>query len=183
MDDLEGVLPESDARSAERFRPDCGRCAALCCVAFEFERSADFAMDKPAGQPCANLDGCGQCRIYSRRVEFGFGGCIRHDCQGAGQRVVQDLFGGRTWLEEPALLEPMIAAFTATWEVHAMLALLASARGLTLPDHALAAISDLEGRLEIIAADACAPDARSRTREACKEVYAFLPTLQVYVGG
>src|SRR6185437_7197530 len=36
-------------------RADCGRCFGLCCVAPAFVRSADFAIDKPAGQPCPNL--------------------------------------------------------------------------------------------------------------------------------
>ncbi len=35
-------------------RADCGRCAGLCCVAPAFTASADFAIDKPAGQPCPN---------------------------------------------------------------------------------------------------------------------------------
>ena len=34
---------------------DCGRCFGLCCVALPFSRSADFAYDKPAGEPCVNL--------------------------------------------------------------------------------------------------------------------------------
>ena len=112
--------------SDERLRPDCSRCAALCCVAFAFERSADFAVDKAAGEPCPNLDACGGCRIYERRLDLGFGGCVQHDCHGAGQRVVQETFGGRSWLTEPDLLGPMSSAFATMWEVHKLLALLAS---------------------------------------------------------
>ena len=35
--------------------PDCGSCFGLCCVALPFAASADFPVDKPAGQPCGNL--------------------------------------------------------------------------------------------------------------------------------
>ena len=38
-------------------RADCTRCFALCCVAPAFAASADFAIDKPAGQPCPNPTG------------------------------------------------------------------------------------------------------------------------------
>ena len=38
-------------------RADCSRCVGLCCVAPAFARSADFAVDKPAGTPCTNLPG------------------------------------------------------------------------------------------------------------------------------
>ncbi|MCY1016082.1 hypothetical protein [Pyxidicoccus sp. MSG2] len=31
--------------------PDCSACTALCCVATSFERSEDFAFDKPVGWP------------------------------------------------------------------------------------------------------------------------------------
>ena len=35
---------------------DCDRCFALCCVAPALARSADVAVDKPAGRPCPNLE-------------------------------------------------------------------------------------------------------------------------------
>lgn len=73
---------------------DCSRCRGLCCVAPAFAASADFAIDKAAGHPCPNLrpdDGCG---IHDRLRERGFPGCVAYDCFGAGQQVVQVVFGG-----------------------------------------------------------------------------------------
>ncbi len=45
-------------------RADCGCCAGLCCVAPAFAASADFAMDKPAAQPCPNLLAGFRCGMH-----------------------------------------------------------------------------------------------------------------------
>ena len=170
------------ATSDERLRPDCSRCAALCCVAFAFERSADFAVEKAAGEPCPNLDACGGCRIYERRLDLGFGGCVQHDCHGAGQRVVQETFGGRSWLSEPDLLGPMSSAFATMWEIHKLLALLAAARRLPLRPEMAAEIGRFEARLEALAAAAEEPAARGRVDVLAGEIAAFLPSLRALVG-
>jgi hypothetical protein len=113
-------------------RADCARCAALCCVALAFDKSDLFGFDKPAGEPCAHLSPCGGCGIHASRRDHGFGGCIGYDCLGAGQRVTQDLFGGRTWLQDPALLDPMARAFLALQKAHRLLLLLRQASQLPL---------------------------------------------------
>ena len=74
---------------------DCDRCRALCCVGPAFARSADFAVDKPAGQPCRHLRGVARCGIHTELRQRGFPGCVAYDCFGAGQHVVQVTFGGR----------------------------------------------------------------------------------------
>jgi hypothetical protein len=74
---------------------DCDRCRALCCVGPAFARSADFAVDKPAGQPCRHLRGDARCGIHTELRQRGFPGCVAYDCFGAGQHVVQVTFGGR----------------------------------------------------------------------------------------
>lgn len=38
-----------------RLEADCSQCFGLCCVALPFARSADFPVDKAAGEPCRNL--------------------------------------------------------------------------------------------------------------------------------
>lgn len=116
-------------------RSDCGRCAALCCVALAFDRSSIFAIDKAAGSPCPNLDGCGRCYIHSSRAESGFSGCIHYDCLGAGQRVVQNFFNGRSWLEHGDLLVPMLDAFLVARIAHEHLELLESAASIPLLKH------------------------------------------------
>jgi hypothetical protein len=78
-------------------RADCGRCAGLCCVLPAFARSADFAIDKPAGRPCPNLGDGFRCRIHAQLRERGFPGCSTYDCFGAGQKVVQLSFAGGDW--------------------------------------------------------------------------------------
>lgn len=112
-------------------RADCARCAALCCVAFHFDRSDRFAFDKPAGQPCAHLE-AGGCAIHARRAERGFGGCVGYDCHGAGQAVTQGLFGGRDWRRDPRLLRPMSDAFLRVERAHRLLSVLDEARRLPL---------------------------------------------------
>ncbi|OWU83423.1 pentapeptide repeat-containing protein [Oceanicola sp. 22II-s10i] len=110
---------------------DCGNCAALCCVALAFDRGEDFAIDKPAGTPCPNLAGHA-CSIHARLDATGFAGCVRYDCTGAGQRVTQDLFAGKSWQDDPALLAPMMAAFSDMRAVHRRLELLTAAEALPL---------------------------------------------------
>ncbi len=114
------------------FAPDCARCAALCCVALAFDRSDLFAFDKPAGEPCRHLAGHA-CTIHPRLEDEGFGGCVRYDCLGAGQAVVQEVFAGRSWRDEPALLAPMMDAFRALRRVRDLAQLLHAAARLPLP--------------------------------------------------
>jgi hypothetical protein len=119
--------------STPALRPDCQRCAALCCL-LAFDRSALFAFDKPAGVPCPHLDRH-RCGIHRDREHAGFGGCARYDCHGAGQRVTQELFQGRSWRDHPDLTGPMLEAFLAMREAHEWLWLLEAAAALPLdPD-------------------------------------------------
>ena len=126
---------------------DCGQCAALCCAYHAFDSSDQFAIDKPAGVPCPNLTGQGRCKIHASLAEHGFPGCANYDCLGAGQHVVQGVFGGRSWLAEPALKEPMFDAFRAMRQVHELLSLLRTARGLPLNETQLSELGGLEEEL------------------------------------
>ncbi|MFE0107157.1 pentapeptide repeat-containing protein [Streptomyces sp. NPDC059009] len=81
---------------------DCGSCFALCCVALAFTASADFAADKAAGTPCGNLQEDFRCGIHGELRSKGYGGCTVYDCFGAGQKVSQVTFGGRSWRGAPA---------------------------------------------------------------------------------
>jgi hypothetical protein len=72
---------------------DCSRCVGLCCVVLPFQRSADFAFDKPAGEPCRHLADDHGCRIHSSLLGAGMRGCVAYDCFGAGQTVTA---AGRT---------------------------------------------------------------------------------------
>ena len=100
---------------------DCGRCYALCCVAPTFAASAEFAIDKAAGQPCPNLRADFRCSIHDRLRPSGFAGCAAFDCLGAGQKVVQDTFGGRDWREDARVAKQMFAAFFVMRQLHELL--------------------------------------------------------------
>ncbi|MFO1183841.1 MAG: hypothetical protein U1E56_03530 [Bauldia sp.] len=118
--------------TAAALRPNCSRCAALCCVALAFDRSPEFAIDKANGVPCPHLDAALRCRIHDKRREAGFSGCVGYDCRGAGQRVTQEVFGGRSWQDDPALLPAMVRAFVKVRALHELLLLLAEAEKLGL---------------------------------------------------
>ena len=94
-----------------RLRADCGRCFGLCCVAPAFSASADFAIDKGAGQACPHLRRDFRCSIHDRLRPEGFPGCAVYDCFGAGQQVAQVTFGGRDWRREPGLAGQMFGVF------------------------------------------------------------------------
>jgi hypothetical protein len=65
----------------------------LCCVLLPFQRSADFAFDKAAGESCRHLADDHGCRIHSSLLDDGMRGCVAYDCFGAGQTVTA---AGRT---------------------------------------------------------------------------------------
>ena len=73
--------------------PDCGSCAALCCVATSFEAYEDFAFDKAAGVACRYLMRDCRCAIPDALVERGFRGCAAYDCYGASQRATRAFSG------------------------------------------------------------------------------------------
>jgi len=71
---------------------DCGRCAALCCLATHLERGPDFAFTKPAGALCPLLDErTFACRAHDALVERGLSGCHVYTCHGAGNAVTDRL--------------------------------------------------------------------------------------------
>lgn len=97
---------------------DCSRCAALCCVALPYAASADFAVTKSAGVPCAHLDDGFGCSIHAELGSTGWRGCTVFDCAGAGQQTVQHTFGGRDWRSDPEIANDMFMVFTQLLVVH-----------------------------------------------------------------
>ena len=110
---------------------NCADCAALCCVLLPFDASAAFAFDKPALLPCVHLSRH-RCTVHDRLSRLGFSGCERFNCFGAGQRVVQQVFGGKSWQDDPDLLAPMEAAFRTMRLLHESVAMLDAADALDL---------------------------------------------------
>lgn len=114
-------------------RADCGQCSGLCCVATTLTRSADFAIDKPAGVPCPHLrDDCA-CGIHDRLAALGFPGCAAYDCFGAGQRVTRQTFAGRTWRDHPESADQVFRVFGVMRGLHELLWLLLEAQTLVGP--------------------------------------------------
>jgi len=117
-------------------RADCERCFGLCCVATAFSASADFAIDKDAGQACPHLQSDFRCAIHRRLRQQGFPGCAVYDCFGAGQQVAQVTFGGQDWRRTPRIAAHMFTVFTIMRQLHELLWYLTEA--LTLqPAHSL----------------------------------------------
>jgi uncharacterized protein YjbI with pentapeptide repeats len=102
-------------------RADCERCFGLCCVAPAFSASADFAIDKPAGQACPQLRDDFRCGIHHRLRQRGFSGCAGYDCFGAGQQVAQVTFGGRDWRQAPEIASQMFSVFAIMRHLHELL--------------------------------------------------------------
>jgi uncharacterized protein YjbI with pentapeptide repeats len=122
-------FPDRDHLS---LRADCERCFGLCCVAPGFSASADFAIDKDAGQACPHLQSDFRCGIHARLRQRGFPGCTVYDCFGAGQKVAQVTFGGRDWRQAPATAQQMFEVFTIMRQLHELLWYLAEALTLQL---------------------------------------------------
>jgi hypothetical protein len=115
----------------ELLRADCGACSGLCCVAPVLTRSADFALDKPAGVPCPHLADDFGCSIHDELRPRGFPGCTTFDCFGAGQQVTQHTYGGRTWRSDPDLAPQVFTVFWVVRGLHELLWYLTSAVALT----------------------------------------------------
>ncbi|MEU6315554.1 pentapeptide repeat-containing protein [Streptomyces sp. NPDC047014] len=110
---------------------DCANCFALCCVALPFAKSTDFAVNKPAGTPCTNLQQDFRCGIHTRLRDRGFPGCTVFDCFGAGQQVSQVTFEGRDWRAHPETRGEMFEVFPVMRQLHELLFYVDQA--LTLP--------------------------------------------------
>lgn len=121
---------------------DCSQCFGLCCVALAFEKSADFPIDKRAGEPCTNLEADFSCGIHDRLRDEGFRGSAVYDCFGAGQQVAQVTFAGTSWRDAPGTSASMFAVLPVMRQLHEMLWYVAEA--LTLP-----AAAPLQPELEL----------------------------------
>jgi len=135
-------MPQTD-----HLKTDCSKCAALCCVVLTFDKGKDFAFSKNPGEPCRNLSGH-SCSIHDILKQKGLPGCVAYDCLGAGNRVVQELFGGQTWQKEPRLMRVMMEAFSGMCEVHKRIDLLRAAETLSLEPRDAQTCQDFLARLE-----------------------------------
>lgn len=132
---------------------DCGNCFGLCCVALPFARSADFAADKAAGSPCGNLREDFGCGIHERLRGSGYAGCTVFDCFGAGQKVSQVTFGGRSWRAEPDSARTMYEVFPVVRRLHELLRYTAEALDLAAAKAAHGDLRRAYDRLDALTRD------------------------------
>lgn len=112
--------PKQDI-SRSSLSADCENCFGLCCVALTFAASADFAINKDAGEPCPNLQSDFRCGIHKSLRQQGFKGCTVFECFGAGQKVSQGTFGGVNWREAPETAKEMFEVLPIMQQLHEML--------------------------------------------------------------
>ncbi|SLN59466.1 hypothetical protein AQS8620_02652 [Aquimixticola soesokkakensis] len=152
---------------------DCAACTALCCLSLALDRGDQFAIDKPAGLPCPNLEGFA-CGIHDKLATAGFAGCIRYDCAGAGQRV--SAFFNRDWRRDPKVTRDIMEAFRLMRDIHDTLQILDHAAKLALSDSersALAAeLANVNRPWEIIGLDPL------EVAQACAQARSFVVTLR-----
>ncbi|USB33649.1 pentapeptide repeat-containing protein [Paenibacillus sp. YPG26] len=111
----------SSVKSPRHLQADCENCFGLCCTALPFAASVDFAVDKPAGQPCHHLQSDFRCGVHNNLRPLGFRGCTVYDCFGAGQQVSQVTYGGRDWRAHPESAKQMYEVFPVMWQLHELL--------------------------------------------------------------
>jgi hypothetical protein len=93
-----------------------------------------FAFDKPAHSACCHLTLENRCAIHTRLASRGFPGCVAFDCYGAGQRVTQELLGGRSWRTlDRSAARAFFSAYTTCLTLHKLMAMLALAEATALP--------------------------------------------------
>jgi uncharacterized protein YjbI with pentapeptide repeats len=150
-------------------RADCDACFGLCCVAPAFSASADFAIDKDAGQPCPHLQSDFRCSIHDRLRQRGFPGCAAYDCFGAGQRVAQVTFGGQDWRRTPGIAAQMFEVFTVMRQLHELLWYLTEAMTLRaavpLRDDLRVALAETEALTNGIPEDLARLDVAAHRRD------------------
>lgn len=115
------MTTDGKPRGQPNLLADCASCFGLCCVALPFAASTDFAIDKPAGEPCTNLQNDFRCGIHPTLRTSGFTGCTVYDCFGAGQQVSQVTFGGTDWRSEPDTATEMFSVFPVVRQLHELL--------------------------------------------------------------
>ncbi|WP_342534391.1 pentapeptide repeat-containing protein [Lysinibacillus sp. FSL K6-0057] len=132
----------------QSLQADCQSCFGLCCTALNIVASSDFAINKPAGTPCPNLQGDYSCHIHSHLRETGFKGCTVFDCLGAGQQVSQVTFHGQDWRQSREHADKMFRVFPIMEQLYEMIAYVAEALSYqvdnTLYEQLLAQLEQLQ---------------------------------------
>ena len=140
-------------------RSDCAKCSALCCVVHPFDAAQGFGYNKPAHEPCRHLKPDFLCAIHASLIDQGFPGCASFDCYGAGQRVTQEHFPGRNWVQSPGIAAQIFDVYSRVRTLHELMAMLTLAIDRTKSDAARTQLEESCARLDTMCVDAAAvPD-------------------------
>jgi hypothetical protein len=126
-------------------RPDCARCAALCCVAPAFDAEQGFGYDKPAAVPCRHLQPDHRCGIHPVLVAQGFPGCASFDCFGAGQRTTA-LFEDH-WRTSPEQARRVFETYSRLRTLHELLAMTSLAQAKVRDAGAAQSVQETHAKL------------------------------------
>ncbi|MCR8657366.1 pentapeptide repeat-containing protein [Paenibacillus endoradicis] len=110
-----------NSNNQNQYLADCQQCFGLCCVALPYAKSADFAFDKDSGSPCKNLQADYRCGIHQKLRSSGLRGCTVYECFGAGQKVSQMTYNGKSWRDNPELAKEMFDLLPIMQQLHEML--------------------------------------------------------------
>jgi len=155
---------------------DCTRCCGLCCVAPAFDAEQGFGFDKPAHTACVNLRTDFRCAIHHQLRSQGFPACSTFDCYGAGQRVTQQLYGGRDWLAQPELAARMFEAYSRYRALHELMALLEAAAAKAAPPERLQ-IQKMQQTIDALCDSGAAAGGTVRVAELRRSVLSRLRAL------
>lgn len=145
-----GSTPHHTEPSPLSLADDCRRCAALCCVGLALSRSADFAIDKPAGVPCPHLAEDLRCSIHADLGARGFPGCVTYTCFGAGPQVTR-AFAPTDWRTDAAVGPLMFAALGRVRLLHELLWYLRAGLAAPLNDPVRARMEQAQAATEELA--------------------------------
>lgn len=112
----------------QKYQSDCDNCLALCCVAPPFAQSDEFAFSKGEGEPCSNMNSEYSCSIHEVLIEKGFSGCVKFECFGAGQKVTNHHFKGRSWRDSHLTAKEIFHVFFIVKSLHQFLVTLMQAQ-------------------------------------------------------
>ncbi|MEN2767424.1 pentapeptide repeat-containing protein [Ornithinibacillus sp. 16A2E] len=125
------MINNRDEKNQNKFQADCTNCYGLCCIALPFAKSSDFSFDKDGGTPCPKLQSDYRCSIHQLLRERGHKGCAVYECFGAGQKVSQVTYNGKSWRESPNQSEEMFRVFPIMQQLHEILYYLHEARKIS----------------------------------------------------
>jgi hypothetical protein len=160
---------------------ECQRCIGLCCVAPGFQRSAEFAIDKPPGTACPHLDGNHRCTIHEHLAARGFPGCVAYTCRRAGPALVAA--HRQASPARPTQPADLYGDLFLMRSLHELVWLMRTATGYPLPEDLATRLRDSLARLEGHAVSAAAGISVADVTHAREQVNPLLLEISGHLRG